>query len=190
RHFPCHWNTWRDVSSAYIPHALVVTKDSTDPIAEELCFRLGRYFVNRGFYSDAEAQLRRCVALREEGKEYDWDGEGPRRVTLQGRVSAYQGKADVAEKILRGLLEDIEGSLGPNNPIVLDAFLCLALALRQRGKYDESETVNRRELEGREEILGPDHPETLTSVNNLAIVLQSQGKYDESEVMNRRALEG
>ncbi|CUS09279.1 unnamed protein product, partial [Tuber aestivum] len=46
RHFPCHWNTWRDVSSAYMPHALAVTKDSTDPIAEELCFRLGRYLMD------------------------------------------------------------------------------------------------------------------------------------------------
>ncbi|CUS09289.1 unnamed protein product, partial [Tuber aestivum] len=52
--FPQHWTTWKDVSTAYIPHALVVAKHSTDPIAEELCFRLGQYFIDMGFYNDAE----------------------------------------------------------------------------------------------------------------------------------------
>ncbi|CUS09290.1 unnamed protein product, partial [Tuber aestivum] len=190
RLFPRHWQTRRDVGPAYIPHVLAVTKHSTDPIAEELCFQLGRYFVDMGFYNDAEGQLRRCIALREENKGYDWDKEGPKRVTLLGAVSAYQGKAGMAEEMLRDSLEDIEGSLGPNNPIVLEAFDGLALALLYRGKYDESEKVNRHALEGYEKILGPDHPSTLTSINNLANVLQSQGKYKDSEMMNRRALEG
>ncbi|CUS15457.1 unnamed protein product [Tuber aestivum] len=187
--FPRHWNSWRDVSSAYIPHVLVVTKHSTDPIAEELCFRLGQYFQDMGFYNDAEIQLCRCITLREESREYDWDAEGRSRVMLLGAVSIYQGKADVAEKILRNLLEDIEGSLGPDTPIVLKAMDWLALALRFRGKYDESEAMSRCALEGREKIGGPEHPDTVTGISNLAIVLQDQGKYDESETMNRRALE-
>ncbi|CUS12348.1 unnamed protein product, partial [Tuber aestivum] len=36
RLFPQNWDSWGDVSSSYIPHALTVTKHSTDPIAEEL----------------------------------------------------------------------------------------------------------------------------------------------------------
>ncbi|CUS06688.1 unnamed protein product, partial [Tuber aestivum] len=188
--FPRDWITWRDVSSVYIPHALAVTKNSMDPIAEELCFRLGRYLMDKGFYNDAEVQLRRCIALREGSKEYDWDEEGPRRVMLLGGVSIYQGRADVAEEILRKLLEDIEESLGLNNLTVLEAVSYLALALEKRGRYDESEMLKRRVLEGREKILGPDHPDTLTGINNLALVLQSQGKYDESEAMDRRTLEG
>ncbi|CUS12762.1 unnamed protein product, partial [Tuber aestivum] len=51
RVFPRHWTTWKDVSSAYIPHVLVVTNNSTDPIAEELCFRLGQYFQDVGSYN-------------------------------------------------------------------------------------------------------------------------------------------
>ncbi|CUS12352.1 unnamed protein product, partial [Tuber aestivum] len=112
------------------------------------------------------------------------------RVTILGFVNICQGKADVAEKILRDLLEDIEGSLGPNNPIVLEAFSYLALALRDRGMYGESEAIHRRELAGSEKILGQDHPDTLTSLGSLANVLQSQGKYDESEAIHRRELEG
>ncbi|CUS12357.1 unnamed protein product, partial [Tuber aestivum] len=135
-------------------------------------------------------QLRRCTALRKESNGCDWDEEGARRVMLLGRVNVYQGKADVAEKLLRDLLEEIEESLGLNNPMVLQAFYSLALALRDRGKYGESEAVGRRALEGLERILGLDHPDTLTSLNNLANVLESQGKYHESEEMNRRALEG
>jgi ribosomal protein S7 len=43
------------------------------------------------------------------------DEEGAERVLFLGVVSAHQGKEEVAEKILRKLLEDIEESLGRNN---------------------------------------------------------------------------
>ncbi|CUS07625.1 unnamed protein product, partial [Tuber aestivum] len=177
------------VGSAYIPHALAVTKDSRDPIAEELCFRLGQYFLEMSFYNDAEIQFRRCIALRDESKEYGWDEQGQRRTILLGAVIAYQGKAEVAEKILRDLLVDIEVSFGQNNPIALEAVEYLGIVLRYRGKYSESETMHRRALEGREEILGPDHPDTLKSANNLAAQLKNQGQYNESETMHRHTLE-
>ncbi|CUS11368.1 unnamed protein product [Tuber aestivum] len=104
RLFPHRWTTWRNVSSAYIPHVLAVTKHSTDPIAEELSFRLGRYFLDMGSYNDAGTQLRRCIELRKESKEYDSNGEGHRRVLFLGSISIHQGKAKEAENILRGLL--------------------------------------------------------------------------------------
>ncbi|CUS07624.1 unnamed protein product [Tuber aestivum] len=153
RLFPKDISERRYLGSAYIPHVLAVTKDSTDPIAEELCFRLGQYFLDMGFYNNAEIQFRRCIVLREESKEYDEDAEGYRRVILLGVASAYQGKPDVAEKIFRDLLEDIEGSLGPNNPITLEAVRYLGIVLRDRGKYNESEALNRRALEAYERVL-------------------------------------
>ncbi|PWW77303.1 hypothetical protein C7212DRAFT_185931 [Tuber magnatum] len=201
RLFPRCEQQWRYVGPVYIPHAFAVTKDSTHPITEELGFHMGRYFLGIGSYNNAEIQFRRCITLREEGKEYNWDHEGQRRFRFLGVAYIYLGKAKVAEKIFRDLLEGIDKSLSPTNPDVLDLISCLATALARQGKYDESEAVNRRKydeseamnrraLEGKEKILGLDHPETLTSVNNLALVLQYQGKYDESEAMNRRALEG
>ncbi|CUS09208.1 unnamed protein product [Tuber aestivum] len=190
RLFPRDEDKWRYSGSAYIAHVLAVTKGSTDPTAEELCYPLGQYYIDMGFYDDAEIQLRRCTAVREESGEYDCDEEGQRRIILLGAVSIYQGKAEVAEKMLRNLLGGIEGLLNVNNPTVLHAVDCLAMALRYRGKYNESEAMNRRVLEGRKRSLGLDHPSTLTSVKNLAIALRCQARYNESEALNRRALEG
>ncbi|CUS09501.1 unnamed protein product, partial [Tuber aestivum] len=110
--------------------------------------------------------------------------------TWKGVSSAYIPHANVAEDMIRRLLEDIGESLDPNHLIVQDAIRHLAWALSRQGKYDESEKLHRRALEGHEKILGPDHPDTLKSFNSLALVLWDQGNYDESEKMHRRALEG
>ncbi|CUS07866.1 unnamed protein product [Tuber aestivum] len=190
RLFPHDENERGCVGSAYIPHVIAVTKDGKGPTAESLRVRVGHHCLDMGFYHEAEILLRRSITLREESKKYEWDEEGQKRVILLGAVSVYQGKAQVAEKMFRNLLEDNEESLGPNNPSVLQAIDYLAMALRYQGKYHESEAMNRRALEGRKEILGPDHPDTLTSVDNLAIMLQHQGRYYESEKMNRYALQG
>ncbi|CUS09504.1 unnamed protein product [Tuber aestivum] len=148
RVFPRHWTTCKDVSSAYIPHVLVVTNNSTDPIAEELCFRLGCYFQVVGSYNNAETQLRRCIALREESREHDWDEEGARRALFLGLICMHQGKANVAEDMFRRLLEHIGKSLDPNHVIVQDAIRHLAWALRNQGKYEESQKMYWRVLEG------------------------------------------
>ncbi|CUS08031.1 unnamed protein product, partial [Tuber aestivum] len=92
--------------------------------------------------------------------------------------------------ILRNVLEDLGGLLGPSVSDALECFSYLASVMNDLGKYDESETMNRHALEVRDKVLGKDHPDTLTSVSNLALVLRYQGKYDESDTVNRRALEG
>ena len=56
------------IDPAYIPHALAVTKDSTDPIAEELGFRVAFYLLDTDSYDNAEIQFRGSTALREERK--------------------------------------------------------------------------------------------------------------------------
>ena len=74
RLFPQHRP--RDIDPAYIPHALAATKDSTDPIAEELGFCVALHLLDIRSYDDAEIQFRGCTALREERKECDEWSEG------------------------------------------------------------------------------------------------------------------
>ncbi|CUS11372.1 unnamed protein product, partial [Tuber aestivum] len=182
-------NTGRYLGSAYIPHAIVVTKDSTDPISEEICFRLGYYFDEIGKYAESEAIHRRGL----EGRERIL---GPNHPDTLGSVNNLaitlrrQGKYHESETMHRRALEQRERILGPDHPDTLSSVGGLASALAEEGKYAESETMHRHALEGRGRILGPDHPATLRSVNNLANVLGDQGKYVESETMNRCALEG
>ncbi|CUS15405.1 unnamed protein product [Tuber aestivum] len=189
RIFPKYEHKLRNICDAYIPHALAVTGGQTDVIAEDLCFRMAEWFLNLGSYDRAEVQIRRCIRLREEHKEQGWD-KGHWRLMLLGRVSACQGKAREAKMILQSVLDELTGSLGPND---LDAVACLSYlgnVMSDLGEYVESEAMNRRVLEGRGKILGAEHPDTLISVGNLATVLRNQRKYDESEAMDRRALEG
>ncbi|CUS07660.1 unnamed protein product, partial [Tuber aestivum] len=217
RGFPRHWIAWKDVSSAYIPHVLEVTNNSTDPIAEELSFRLGRYFhhiehigksldPNHLIVQDAIRHLAWALLNQgkyEESQKMYWRGlEGDEKIhgpdhpstltSVNGLAWALQdqGKYDESEKMHRRALEGREKILGPDHPNTLTSVNNLAGVLKSQGKYDESEEMHRRAQEGREKILGPDHPNTLSSVGNLAGVLKSQGKYDESEEMHRRALEG
>ena len=69
RLFPQSQEKPRHIDPAYIPHALAATRDSTDPIAEELGFRVALYLLNTDSYGDAEIQFHGCTALREERKE-------------------------------------------------------------------------------------------------------------------------
>ena len=69
RFFPQSQDGRRYIDPAYIPHALAVTRDSTDPIAEELGFRVALYLLDMGSYDNADVQIRECAALRVERKE-------------------------------------------------------------------------------------------------------------------------
>ncbi|CUS08951.1 unnamed protein product, partial [Tuber aestivum] len=189
RIFPKYEHEHRDICESFIPHALAVTEGRMDIISEDLCFRMAEYFLHLGFYNNAEAQIGRCIRFREENKGQGWD-KSHRRFMLLGRVRAHQGRAEEAEEILRNVLEDLGGLLGPNDPDALECLSYLASVMNDLGKYDESETMNRYAFEVRDKALGKDHPDTLTSSNNLAFVLQYQGNYGESERMHRRALEG
>ncbi|PUU74855.1 P-loop containing nucleoside triphosphate hydrolase protein [Tuber borchii] len=67
--FPQSQDGRRDIDPAYIPHAVAVTRDSKDPIAEELGFRVALYLLDMGSYDNADIQIRECAALRAERKE-------------------------------------------------------------------------------------------------------------------------
>ena len=69
RFFPQSQDGRRYIDHAYIPHALAVTRDSTDPIAEELGFRVALYLLDMRSYDNADIQIRECAALRAERKE-------------------------------------------------------------------------------------------------------------------------
>ena len=63
RLFPQSQDGQRHIDPAYIPHALAATKDSTDPVAEELGFRVALYLLDMGSYDNADIQFRGCTAL-------------------------------------------------------------------------------------------------------------------------------
>ncbi|PWW80875.1 TPR-like protein [Tuber magnatum] len=160
--FPVYEYKRRNICAAYMSHEQVLTRDSSDTIAEDLVYRMGKHYLEMGSYI---AVNNLAVVLRA------------------------LGKYEESEVVNRHTLEGYEKSLGSDHRNTLRAVNNLALVPRDLGRYEDSEVVNRRALEGYKKSLGSDHPDTLGAINNLAHVLQAQGRYEESEMMNRRALE-
>ncbi|CUS12343.1 unnamed protein product, partial [Tuber aestivum] len=64
RLFPKYEYKRRTICAAYMSHALVLTKESTDTISEDLLYRMGKHYMEMGSYNNAEIQVRQCLALR------------------------------------------------------------------------------------------------------------------------------
>ncbi|CUS13683.1 unnamed protein product, partial [Tuber aestivum] len=144
RLFPQGESEQREIGHIYIPHALTVTQDSLDPIAGELCFHMGRYFREKGSYSDAEIQFRRCIALQGKPKDYGRGAEDQQRLKLLGAATGYRPMTDVAVKMFRRILGGLKKYPHSNSARILKYVGYLALTLQDQGKYEESETMYRR----------------------------------------------
>lgn len=190
RLFPEYEYKRRHIYAVYMSHALLLTKDSREPIAEELAYRMGRHFMEMGSYNDAEIQARRCIALRDADEEGGWEGDIHSRIMLVGRASLGRGTGKEAQMMFRQVLEGYKKDLGPDHPNTLIAANDLVVLLRIQGRHEESELMNWRKLDGYEGALGSDGVSTLIAISILAIVIEEQGRHEESEVMERRALEG
>ncbi|CUS13685.1 unnamed protein product, partial [Tuber aestivum] len=191
--FPRDESKRRYVGPIYIPHALAVTQDSRGPIAEDLCFHMGLYFLDKGSYNNAEIQFRRCIALRGKGGRKILGPDHPDTLMSANSLAVVlrnRGKHDESEAMHRHTMERRKKILGPDHPDTLMSANNLAIVLQDQGKHDEAEAMHRFTLERRVKILGPDHSDTLGSTNNLAIVLQAQGRHDESQAMYQLTLEG
>ncbi|CUS10721.1 unnamed protein product, partial [Tuber aestivum] len=141
RLFPQGESEQREIGHVYIPHALAVTQDSLGPIAEELCFHMGRYFREKGSYSDAEIQFRRCISLQGKPKDYGREYVSYLALTLQD-----QGKYEESETMHRRTLEKRKKILGPDHPHTLTSANNLANVLQDQGKYEEAERMHRHTL--------------------------------------------
>ncbi|CUS07583.1 unnamed protein product [Tuber aestivum] len=188
RLFPHYEHNVRHICATYLPHALAIVKNSDDPLASPVRYRVSMYLCDVGYYSEAEIQIRRCIQL-----EADADEKDPGSLARYGLLAAVlqaRGRYEEAEKIGRHVLEGRENALGPDHIDTLASVSSLALVLGLLGKHVEAERLNRRALEGRQKILGPRNVDTLASLSNLSLVLRDLGRYDEAESLSRRALEG
>ncbi|PWW73612.1 protein prenylyltransferase, partial [Tuber magnatum] len=174
----------------YLPHALAVTENSTSPMAEEVCFRMALYLKEAAHHGTAEAQIRRCIKLREESGGASYGAEYWSRIGLLASILLELGYAEEAEVEYRRAVRGRTKALGTNHPDTLSSINGLAVALHFQGRYQEAEKLYRSALEGREIILKHGHRDVLESVALLGEVLEFQEKHEEAEVMCRRALEG
>jgi tetratricopeptide (TPR) repeat protein len=147
----------------------------------------GQLQQRQGKYPEAEALLRRSLALVEKALGTDHPSYGSSLHALAGVVSK-QGRYPEAEALLRRSLAIDEKALGTDHPSYGSSLHALAGVVSKQGKYPEAEALLRRSLAIDEKALGTDHPSYGSSLHALAGVVSQQGKYPEAEALLRRSL--
>ncbi|KAM7133558.1 LOW QUALITY PROTEIN: kinesin light chain 1-like [Molossus nigricans] len=117
--------------------------------------------------------------------------EIPARRTLHNLViqDASQGRCEVAVRLCKQALEDLEKTSGHDHPDVATMLNILALVYRDQSKYKDAANLLNDALAIREKTLGRDHPAVAATLNNLAVLYGKRGKYKEAEPLCKRALE-
>lgn len=100
-------------------------------------------------------------------------------------ICSYQGRYDESRDLSRLLQENLEGSLGPEHPLVLEAQYALAVCLR-RGKFQESERLYRKVWSQRLKVLGESHPDTWSTASSLAYLFYQMSCFEEAIVWHEK----
>ena len=141
----------------------------------------------RGQYSEAEAELRAALPIKEEIFGPDHHEVASLRSNLGG-ILLYGGKPAEAVTELQAALEVRQREFGDHHPIVAESRGNLANALYSIGELERAEEQWRASLQLQEKLYGPVHPSIATGRNNFAVVLHALGKLDEAEAQHRSAI--
>lgn len=108
-----------------------------------------------------------------------------------GLILIVYGKLEESERAFLRILEEIGGSLSPEDDMILlsQTLNNLALAKAFQGKYQEAELLLRRALHGQEQYLDDWHRDLLLLRNNLAMTLRRQNKAAEAQDLQERVVE-
>jgi tetratricopeptide (TPR) repeat protein len=90
-----------------------------------------------------------------------------------GELSMKKGDFDLAERIFRSLMRDIDESNGDDIPAGFALYVKanLALVLKIQEEYQESIRLYNEVIEGRRVVFGPEHSATLAALDELSKVL-------------------
>ncbi len=133
-------------------------------------FNLGRAYVAKGRWNEAEAVYRRALAISERrgGPEHPAVADSLNRlaglyISPVGRV-VFPDKLEQAEALLQRALAIQEKSLGPEHPAVAETLSNLAALYTTQRKYAQAEALLQRALAIREKSSGRGHPTAAQSL--------------------------
>jgi serine/threonine protein kinase len=150
---------------------------------------IGITLVRMGLYADAEAHLRKALALDRKSL----DPEAPETIEVMNNLAQLlkdEGKLTEAEQLLRQTLAARRRKLGADHPDVLGTESNLAQLLQAQGRLTEAEKLAEQNLEHYRKVLGPTDVDTLVAQQNLALVLDKQGRSKEAEPLLRNTIAG
>lgn len=100
------------------------------------------------------------------------------------------GLRDLSKRTGTRAVDSLMASLGPDDPLTLNAMFNLARTYLHFNEHEKSYDLLRQVLEKREHFFGPEHPDTLMVRNELGMNLYSQRtRLSEAEALIRGVLE-
>ncbi len=150
---------------------------------------LGISYFRLGAFKESEAQLRRCVELREEtlGPE---DPETLRAKRWLSRPLLKRGRLEEAEKLAKAALAGLWAKLGVEDKETLEAMRIYAQVCLLNWNPYESRRLLERALPAVRQLYGDGDTQTLIFLNDLGAVLTELEAFDEAEPMLREAVAG
>ncbi|MEM9065176.1 MAG: serine/threonine-protein kinase [Planctomycetota bacterium] len=98
-------------------------------------------------------------------------------------------KFDEATVIADDLLTKSQASLGPDDPVTLEAQGHVAFLVSEAGQFDRAIALHEQIYEARLRTLGPDHRNTLTSLHNMAVEHGLAGRPERGLELYRESVE-
>lgn len=164
---------------------LASSRPSRDPMEVATARAMvGRVLVDRGRYTEAEAELSGAVA---ELEKYPPSAALSEAVGQLANAAYYRGDLAATSALNTRALALDRALFGPRHPHVsIDLFNLGNLAL-DRGDYTAAEALYRDALAINEEWYGPDHQRTAQTVLMHGRSLAYQGRFDEARDLYERA---
>ena len=181
-----NWALWR----IYFPHASAflsnIAVDSVD--TAEIYFRMSRYLLLVGRYTEAEVLARRSTQVR----AYFLGQEHPSTLaSMANLVSAYwnQGRWGEAEELNLKVRETRVRVLRLEHSDTLASMPDLASTHWTQRRLEEAEELEVEVMKARKRVLGQECLDTLTSMANLASTYRNQGRWMEAEKLEVKFME-
>ena len=149
---------------------------------------IGISYLHLGKYREAQAQLRKALAL------FDRILRPKSREALTAMhnlaIALHRdGRFDEADRLAREVVELQTRALGEDHRDTLSSRNVLAQSLQGLGKLDEAEALYRQVSERQRELLGEEDEDTLATLTNLANCLRGRGDLAGAERIYRRVLD-
>ncbi|WZH48136.1 uncharacterized protein QYS62_009302 [Fusarium acuminatum] len=182
--------------TAYIPHAIsvldlqLVESDEDRLLRASMLHRVASFFVNEGWYTEAERLQREGIPIRSEllGEDH------METMVLKYDLAAcfmHNKKFEEAERSMTAVMETWERLYGDEHYKTLEAMSMLASNFNNQYKHDEAARLYTHIFEVRKRVLGEDHLDTIEAMGELAVTLGGkEGVVMEKHVVdaNTRAL--
>ncbi|KIW18868.1 hypothetical protein PV08_03157 [Exophiala spinifera] len=189
--FPAGDHQYKDVWTAYLPHAQRLCGDSLIedlPEQYKLLQKMGRCLFADGKYSEAVNAHAAVVHWRERTLGSS-DKETLRAYNYLGEALNWEGDHRTAEKYLQQALQRLKEVVGAEDPSTLTSMANLAMTYLHQGRWKDAEVLQTKELDICSRVLGPEHPDTLTGMANLAATYSNQGRWKDAEVLQTKGLD-